>query len=214
MSYAKDTAGTAARGSNSSFVDAVLDKERCACINLCCSRDAADAGGACYGATAVDDKVANDGAAANDAEEALEVARAVNNHAFDAVALSVERAVVLVGSVEADGRVCIYCALIVDVGGQHTFDGNLMSVIDHRSEPLDVGHAAQFEEAVGVWRDVVLHERAADGAPAIDVVVLRCWRTVVVAVGHIAYGNSGAVHFAHGIDLAVGVERYGESVSA
>ena len=40
-------------------------------------------------------------------------------------------------------------------------------------------------------------------------------KRVVVAVGHIAYGHSGAVHFAHGIDLCMTIgEGQGDVVRA
>ena len=97
----------------------------------------------------------------------------------------------------------VYCALIVNIGCQHTLDGDLMRLVDHGCEPLYVGHAAQFIEAISIGREVVLHERAADGAPAIDVVVLGSGRRIAVAIGHIAYRNACTVHFAYGIDLCM-----------
>ena len=139
-----------------------------------------------FGAAAVDDEIADDRCAANDTEEALEVGRAVDNHVLYAVSSAVEGAVVLESGVEADGRMCVHFALIVNVGSQKAVDGGQMSIVDHSGEPLHVGCAAQFEEAVGSGQDVVLHELSADGAPAIHIVMLWCRRRILVAVGHFA----------------------------
>ena len=214
LSYAEDAACRAAGGGNRRFVDAVFDDEGRACIDLCSACDAADAGGTGHGAGAVDDEIPDDRCAAYDAEEALEVACAIDDHALDAVLLPVEGAVVLIGGVQSDGGMCILHALIVNVGGEQALDGDLVGIVDHGGEPLHVGHGAEFVEAVGIGREVVGHEVAADGAPAVHVVVLGCGCRVVVAIGHFAYGYACAVHFAHGIDLLVGAEGHGDVVLA
>ena len=121
------------------------------------------------------------------------------------MSLSVEDAVVLVCGVEADGCVCVFYALIVNVGGEETVDGCLVCFVDHGCEPFHVGRAAQFVEAVGIGCEVVVHECSADAAPAVHVGVFGCGRGVFVAVGYVAQCYAGAVYFAYGIDLLVSV---------
>ena len=185
------------------FVDAVLDNERRAAVGLYSTSNAANEVGAGYFAAAVDDEVADDRCAAHDAEEALVGTSAVDNHVLDAMASTVESAVVLESGVEADGRMCVDYAFIVNVGSQEAVDGCQMSIVDHSGEPLHICCAAKLVEAIGIGRDVVLHELSADGAPSVDIVMLGSRCVIRVAVGHVAQGNAGAVHFAHGIDLFV-----------
>ena len=59
---------------------------------------------------------------------------------------------------------------------------------------------------------MVLHELTADGAPAIDIVVLGCRRVVGVAISHFAQRYTCTVHFAYGIDLFVPI-REGQGIS-
>ena len=114
----------------------------------------------------------------------MEVACAVDNHVLDAVTLSIEGAVVLEGGVQTDGSMSIYFSLIINVGSQHTVDGNLMSLVNHCSKPLYIGHAAQLVEAVSIGCDVVLHKLSADRAPSVDIIMLGSRRVVGIAISH------------------------------